>query len=171
MPKATIGKIPERIREEILIKYDFSCCVCGQKYFIDVHHIKPRNECGDHKPSNLVVLCPTHHRGADRGVFSRRILRKLGNEHIEKVRLIVANRTHLGLIQEKQIWSFIHRNCIEKEYVREKYLGLEQNELYLIAFDLPKVGIIINPLDNKPILICDDDIIQLFSIEAVIDPY
>lgn len=169
MPKS--GKTPERIREKILIKYDFSCCICGQKYFIDVHHIKPRNEGGNHKPSNLVVLCPTCHRAADRGVYSRRILRKLGNDHINKVQQIVASRTDLGLIQEKQIWSFIYRHCIAQKYLREEYLKLKHNKLYFIVFDLSEIGLICDPADARPILICDKDIVELFSIEVINNPY
>ncbi|MFC7230337.1 HNH endonuclease [Saliphagus sp. GCM10025308] len=41
----------------------------------EVHHIKPRSEGGPNDPSNLIVLCPDHHRKADSGGISRTKLR------------------------------------------------------------------------------------------------
>ena len=40
---------------------------CDSEYGLEVHHIIPRAEGGSNKQSNLIVLCPTHHRMAHRG--------------------------------------------------------------------------------------------------------
>jgi hypothetical protein len=34
---------------------------------VDVHHIQPRAEGGQHHPDNLLTLCAAHHRAAHRG--------------------------------------------------------------------------------------------------------
>jgi hypothetical protein len=35
--------------------------------FVDIHHLKPRSEGGDHDPDTLAVLCCAHHRAIHRG--------------------------------------------------------------------------------------------------------
>lgn len=57
----------------------FQCFICGwHEDSCDIHHIVPRNKGGTNDLSNLSVLCPNHHRLADRkklkdppSVFSR----------------------------------------------------------------------------------------------------
>ncbi|MCD6147627.1 MAG: HNH endonuclease [Thermoplasmata archaeon] len=44
---------------------------CNIEYGLEVHHIIPRSEGGSNKQSNLIVLCPTHHRMAHRGSIPR----------------------------------------------------------------------------------------------------
>lgn len=52
--------------------YGDACIVCGwDDDTCDVHHIHPRKEGGSDELTNLAVLCPNHHRGADRGKISR----------------------------------------------------------------------------------------------------
>ena len=57
-------------------KHKNKCQICGftfQKkdgnYYSEVAHIKPLNslEIGIDKPSNLIVLCPNHHKMLDFG--------------------------------------------------------------------------------------------------------
>lgn len=39
------------------------CAICGwEEETCDVHHIKPRSESGSHSLTNLIVVCPNHHR-------------------------------------------------------------------------------------------------------------
>ena len=64
---------PEKIKNELYFeRADKQCEWCGEEIDSpDIHHIKPREEGGPNKKSNLIVLCPTCHRKADRGVISR----------------------------------------------------------------------------------------------------
>jgi 5-methylcytosine-specific restriction endonuclease McrA len=48
---------------------------CKETVSLDIHHIIPRQEGGSNRRSNLVVLCPTHHRLADRGAIPKRRLK------------------------------------------------------------------------------------------------
>lgn len=42
---------------------DVPCCICGWKETTrDIHHIIPVSKGGTNDLSNLVVLCPNHHR-------------------------------------------------------------------------------------------------------------
>lgn len=36
------------------------CCICGFNLIVDVHHLNGNNQ--DNRPSNLIPLCPNHHR-------------------------------------------------------------------------------------------------------------
>jgi len=52
---------------------------CNHTYSLDVHHIIPRSKGikagGTNKLKNLIVLCPTCHRAAERGAYSPSRLR------------------------------------------------------------------------------------------------
>ncbi len=60
------------VRECVLIRDDYTCAVCGVKGWdrrslvwsaqMDVHHIRERQDGGDHSPRNLVTLCNTCHK-------------------------------------------------------------------------------------------------------------
>lgn len=53
-----------------------SCEWCGQNLDNpEIHHIEPRSEGGSNQRSNLIVLCPTCHRKADRGGISKTMLK------------------------------------------------------------------------------------------------
>lgn len=52
-----------------------ACEVCGETLTFDFHHIVPRAEGGADDPSNITVLCPTHHTAIHR---SRATLSKDG---------------------------------------------------------------------------------------------
>lgn len=49
---------------------------CRNEYDLEVHHIKRRAEGGLNKWNNLIVLCPTHHKAADKGRFSKALLKQ-----------------------------------------------------------------------------------------------
>ena len=55
--------VPARIRRQVEHRDDYRCTFpgCGTKAFTDVHHIVPWPK-GPSQPSNLVVVCRTHHR-------------------------------------------------------------------------------------------------------------
>ena len=46
------------------------CVVCGETRVVDAAHLIPRTEGGITQISNIVPLCPTHHRLYDRGKLS-----------------------------------------------------------------------------------------------------
>lgn len=52
------------------------CCLCGWKEATrDIHHIIPVSKGGTNDLSNLVVLCPNHHRMAHSNLISEDILK------------------------------------------------------------------------------------------------
>ena len=57
---------------------------CHETYDLDVHHIVPRSQGGSNEGSNLIVLCPTHHRKADRGSIPATRLKMYVQEHRRK---------------------------------------------------------------------------------------
>ena len=61
----------------IIHKVGNRCCYpnCDETDALDVHHIIPIEKGGTNKESNLIVLCPNHHRKADRGLISRERLK------------------------------------------------------------------------------------------------
>jgi hypothetical protein len=56
--------IPPAMRTAVLCAYEFRCAVpgCRHRRFLDVHHLEERQHGGDHRLSNLIPLCPAHHR-------------------------------------------------------------------------------------------------------------
>lgn len=70
--------VPERQKNELIFgraKQVCEWCESGPLDNPEVHHIKPRNKGGPNKSNNLIVLCPTCHRKADRGGISQTKLR------------------------------------------------------------------------------------------------
>lgn len=58
--------------------YLLPCAICGWKEASrDVHHIIPVRKNGKNAASNLITLCPNHHRMADRNLISQDELIKL----------------------------------------------------------------------------------------------
>lgn len=56
---------------------ELPCVICGwQEAPRDVHHIIPVSQGGKNDPSNLVTLCPNHHRMAHYNFISEDSLRK-----------------------------------------------------------------------------------------------
>jgi len=56
--------IPPRVRREVLARDLHRCRApgCGRTRFLEVHHIKPRQQGGNNHPENLVTLCASCHR-------------------------------------------------------------------------------------------------------------
>lgn len=59
---------------------------CREKIALDVHHIIPREEKGTNRLSNLVVLCPNHHRMARDGTIPRERLRLYSAAKLQRKR-------------------------------------------------------------------------------------
>ena len=73
-------------REDIKERDNYLCQVCkveGRYNYIDleVHHITPLEEDYERRldDDNLITLCVTHHKAADRGEISKEYLYKLIN--------------------------------------------------------------------------------------------
>lgn len=77
--------LPYEETERIIHRVGTICCYpnCKETIALDVHHIVPRREGGTNKDSNLIVLCPSHHRLADRGAIPRRRLEMYSVEKME----------------------------------------------------------------------------------------
>ena len=61
--------IPPATRRRVFEQYDHRCAVphCRNRRWLDLHHIRPRAEGGDHRPGNLICLCSVHHQMIHRG--------------------------------------------------------------------------------------------------------
>ena len=57
------GPLPKAIERTVRLRDRNTCRVpgCHRRRYVDVHHIVPRGEGGEHSRSNCVCLCTTHH--------------------------------------------------------------------------------------------------------------
>jgi hypothetical protein len=61
--------VPPATRRAVL-RRDHQCCSapgCKNSRYLDVHHIRPREDGGGNDADNLIALCGAHHRAAHRG--------------------------------------------------------------------------------------------------------
>ena len=63
--------IPIRLRRDLLVECGHKCAIhnCPQMQNLEAHHIN--SNPSDNRIDNLIMLCPTHHTMADRGVIDR----------------------------------------------------------------------------------------------------
>lgn len=47
---------------KIFNKYVARCQICGEENIVEIHHIKPRQNGGSDRASNIRILCPNHHK-------------------------------------------------------------------------------------------------------------
>lgn len=82
-------------QEQAKIRDGYKCVICGFNLVVDVHHITPISEGGLNEFSNLITLCPNHHRLADLRIISVEHLRNY-DWHIEGVKptFATSNRSH-----------------------------------------------------------------------------
>jgi hypothetical protein len=68
-PTRASQNIPPAVRRAVLRRDNGRCVFPGCRHatFLDVHHIDPRAEGGDHDPDNLMTVCSAHHRAVHRG--------------------------------------------------------------------------------------------------------
>lgn len=50
--------------------YGIGCVICGEKRVVDAAHLVPRKGGGWGMISNIIPMCPTHHRCYDSGLLS-----------------------------------------------------------------------------------------------------
>jgi hypothetical protein len=65
------------MQSQVLIRDAHRCVICGFDLAVDVHHVTAREKGGTDAPSNLLTLCPNHHRLADIGIINVEHLRRL----------------------------------------------------------------------------------------------
>ena len=73
------------VRRSVLNRSGGRCELCGEegfkmaggRVFLETHHVHPLSEGGSDTTTNVVALCPNHHREAHFGVDSERIRRML----------------------------------------------------------------------------------------------
>jgi 5-methylcytosine-specific restriction endonuclease McrA len=65
----TSQTIPAASRRAVLLRDQHCCQVPGCRHatFVDVHHLRAREDGGNHEPDNLLTLCGAHHRACHRG--------------------------------------------------------------------------------------------------------
>ena len=58
------GPLPAAVRRAVMLRDRCTCRVpgCKRRRYVDVHHLTPRTNGGEHSRSNCIVLCTTHHR-------------------------------------------------------------------------------------------------------------
>jgi hypothetical protein len=68
-PHRATQTIPPALRRHVLCRDRGRCVVpgCRHTLFVDLHHIEPRAEGGQHDIDNLIVLCSAHHRAVHHG--------------------------------------------------------------------------------------------------------
>ena len=55
------GRIPYKVRKQVLEDHNSKCDICGRKVTIEQHHIVSR-QVGDQDPQNFRLLCRHCHR-------------------------------------------------------------------------------------------------------------
>jgi hypothetical protein len=70
-PTRVTQSIPPAVRRKVMERDGRKCSVPGCRHgqYLDLHHVKPRAEGGDHDPDRLVTLCGAHHRAAHVGAL------------------------------------------------------------------------------------------------------
>jgi len=63
--------VPPATRRKVMRRDHGRCQVegCANTRFLDLHHLRPRSEGGDHDPDGLTVLCGSHHVAVHRGTL------------------------------------------------------------------------------------------------------
>ena len=96
------------IRSLVQSAYDYKCAICGWQntseemlngrgnlsHGCEIHHIVPASKGGTEEWTNLILLCPNHHKQANLGLISESELRALTRpyEKTERERLQAALR-------------------------------------------------------------------------------
>jgi|Deesub1362A_J573_1020465.scaffolds.fasta_scaffold00051_30 5-methylcytosine-specific restriction endonuclease McrA len=71
--------LTEAQKRNLKLKVEFKCQICDGRYdpeVLDIPPIYPVKYGGSDRPHNLIVLCPTCHRKADRGLIPRERLKR-----------------------------------------------------------------------------------------------
>jgi hypothetical protein len=68
-PSRAVQDVPPKVVRFVRRRDRGRCCVpgCRASRYLEIHHIVPRADGGDHKPENLTLLCDGHHRAHHEG--------------------------------------------------------------------------------------------------------
>ena len=63
--------VPETTRRKVFHRAHWKCEVpgCGNRLWLDIHHMRPRASGGRHGFENLAAICSTHHRRIHEGTL------------------------------------------------------------------------------------------------------
>jgi hypothetical protein len=79
--------IPPAVRRKVVHRDGGRCKVpgCRHVHFLEIHHVDPRADGGDHNPDGLILLCGVHHSAVHRGelIVSGRVSTGLQFEHAD----------------------------------------------------------------------------------------
>ena len=99
------------------------CEICGFWKFIERHHIIKQIDWGSNGSSNLVYLCPNHHKMADSFRYGNEFLKlikkktgkcgeKLSNKQIQNVKNYILNE-----LSPKEKYNFLPNDNIENSFL------------------------------------------------------
>ena len=130
-PTRATQSVPPSVRRQVMRRDRNSCVVPGCKHgtFLDVHHIKPRAEGGDHDPDGLATLCAAHHAAVHEG---RIVIQGRASERLE---LFHADGTPYG--------GAVSPDVIElktKAFQALRQLGFKETEARRALTAIPHVG-------------------------------
>ena len=57
----------QKIKDIVLKRDEYKCCICNTKTNLHIHHIIPRQQGGNHDESNLITLCAKCHMHIETG--------------------------------------------------------------------------------------------------------
>ncbi|EHH2475076.1 HNH endonuclease [Vibrio vulnificus] len=149
----SISKLKAEIKHHGIIKNrNLPCEICGENRSIDKCHIIPDKLGGLRDDSNLVYLCPTHHRLFDRFLLSQEEWVK-----IDWSRKSVASQEYIDSVtlpSHRQYWQ----QAQETDYERVKFF--ESNEK-------PFIGYVVKSLLS---LLVSGELVDRANLYKVIDP-
>jgi 5-methylcytosine-specific restriction protein A len=142
--------LTEAQKRRLKLKAEFKCQICDQRYdpeILDIHHIYPVKLGGSDRTSNLIVLCPTCHRKADRKIISRERLKRAKNKKRKKidsqVRSVIsknmsvrnkslAQKTNAAIKELKELRKFASKNEKKKitKAIKDLKLAKELRDLW-----------------------------------------
>ncbi len=133
MPERT--PIPADLRRQVLLEAGHRCAIHTCRHVdVDVHHIVPWAQCGEHRLENLIALCPNCHRRAERGDIDRKSLR------LYKARLAAAFRFHeVNLYPEESVLPTAFAWIAPTGEWTTKTITKELNQIE-VGFEYPNFG-------------------------------
>ena len=78
------------VTPDVFAQLDKKCLICGFNKIIDVHHLVAKSRGGSHELSNLIVLCPNHHKMAHHGNYRQEMLTAI-SEKLAAIRATKGN--------------------------------------------------------------------------------
>jgi len=143
----------------------YKCIFCNEHKEIEVHHIVPIKHCGNNKISNLIPLCPTHHRSAHYGGITEYQYKKIKRFHnkllgIKELKADLV-RGHAFLFKVK-IKPNLRNWSRRYEYIKTRFPKLKPRK-----FNNNAVGIIFK---GKKIHLCSKSIV-IYDKESYINQF